>query len=220
MDTEMMIWAHCNSCGRQTKHDVAAQRVTNHSDDIDGHDIEWTNTYRIIECRGCETVSFHSSWWYSEFDVSDDVALYPPRISRTMPKWADQLSDDLGALLKEIYSALHADSRRLAMMGARACVDMYMNATIGDIGGFAEKLRALVESGHLSKIDDGILEAALEVGHAASHRGHCPSSKEVDQVMDIVENLLQKLALSKSAQLLSMSTPPRPQRKTQKTNPQ
>lgn len=63
MDTEMMVWAHCNACGQQTKHDVVAQRVTNHShDNHDGFDVEWTNTYRIIECRGCEDVSFHASW--------------------------------------------------------------------------------------------------------------------------------------------------------------
>lgn len=107
------------------------------------------------------------------------------------------------------------------MMGARACVDMYINATVGDIGGFTEKLRALVEFGHLSRTDEGILEAALEVGHAASHRGHCPSSKEVNQAMDIVENLLQKLALSKSAELLSKSTPPRTlTRRGKKTKPE
>lgn len=221
MATKMMVWAHCNSCARKTKHDVVAQRISNHSAHMeDGFEIEWTHTHRIIECRGCEAVSFHLSWWHSEYDVSEDVTLYPPRISRAMPGWSDQLPDDIGELMKEIYSALHADSRRLAMMGARACVDMYMNETIGDVGGFAEKLRALVESGHLSKIDDGILGAALEVGHAASHRGHCPSSKEVNQVMDIVENLLQKLALSKSAELLSKSTPQRIRKpKTRATKP-
>jgi len=217
MNTELMLWAHCNACGRRTKHDVVAERVTNHSAEmVEDFNVEWTNTYRIIECRGCETVSFHFSWWYSEYDVSEEVKLYPPRISRKMPDWVSELSDDLEQLLQEIYSALHADSRRLAMMGARACVDMFMNATIGDIGGFEEKLRGLVESGHLSKIDRSTLEAALEVGHAASHRGHCPSSNEVNQVMDIVENLLQKLALSKSAELLSKSTPQRPRRERTK----
>lgn len=66
------------------------------------------------------------------------------------------------------------------MMGARACLDMYMNITVGDVGNLTEKLRALVESGHLRKIGTGILDAALQAGHAASHRGHRLSSNEVN----------------------------------------
>lgn len=217
MAAEQMIWAHCNECARKTKHDIVAEKVKDESAHMDDDfQIEWTNNHRIIECRGCESVSFHHSWWHSEYDVSNDITMYPPRISRAMPGWADELPEDLEALLKEIYSALHADSRRLAMMGARACVDMFMNINVGDVGTFTDKLRALDESGHISKIDTGILDAALQAGHAASHRGHRSSSNEVNQVMDIVENLLQKLALSKSAAQLSESIPHR-QRKTGKS---
>lgn len=95
------------------------------------------------------------------------------------------------------------------MMGARTIVDMYMNHVVGDIGGFVQKLSQLVKAGHLGKLDKEVLEAALEAGHAASHRGHLPSSADVNHVMDIVENLLQKHALAKSAVALKMKTPPR-----------
>jgi hypothetical protein len=52
--------------------------------------------------------------------------------------------------MDETYAALHANSKRLALMGARALVDLFMNATIGDIGGFQRKLQKLVEEGYLS----------------------------------------------------------------------
>lgn len=95
------------------------------------------------------------------------------------------------------------------MMGARTIVDMYMNDAVGDIGGFAKKLDKLVADGHLGGQDKAVLETALEAGHAASHRGHLPSSNEISHVMDIVENLLQKKALQRSAAELKKGTPSR-----------
>lgn len=151
----------------------------------------------------------HMQYWDSEVDISDVIEQYPPRVSRALPSWRFEIPVEIGTLLNEIYAALHADSSRLAMMGARTAVDMYMNLVVGDVGGFAKKLDRLVADGHLSAIDKGTLEAALEAGHAAAHRGHCPSSTEVNQVMDIVENLLQKFALSKAAADLSKGIPGR-----------
>ncbi|MNC51388.1 hypothetical protein D3C75_1006780 [compost metagenome] len=112
-------------------------------------------------------------------------------------------------LLNEVYSALHSNSRRLAMMGARALVDVYMNDTVSDVGGFEQKLKALVVQGHISANDKDVLAAALEAGHAAAHRGHVASESEVNHVMDIVESLLQKHALKISAAELKKGIPGR-----------
>ena len=95
------------------------------------------------------------------------------------------------------------------MMGARALVDVYMNDTISDVGGFEQKLKALVSQGHISSEDKNILSAALEAGHAAAHRGHVASESEVNHVMDIVESLLQKHALKISAAELKKGIPAR-----------
>ncbi|QHG64372.1 DUF4145 domain-containing protein [Pseudomonas putida] len=210
MPKKAPILSFCNACSRETNHDIVHEKVRLVSETVDeGFDIEWSKTNRMIECRGCESISLQVTWWHSEIDLSDDIDLYPPRISRKPPSWLNDINRDLAGILRETYSALHADSRRLAMMGARTTVDMYMNLTVGDVGGFAKKLAKLVSDGHLSKFDKIILDAALEAGHAASHRGHTPSSQEINQVMDIVENMIQKLALTKSAEALSKGTPSR-----------
>ncbi len=54
-----------------------------------------------------------------------------------------------------------------------------------------------------------ILEAALEAGHAAAHRGHNPTIEDVTLVLDIVENLIQPLALKEKAEELRRRTPTR-----------
>jgi hypothetical protein len=70
--------------------------------------------------------------------------------------------------------------------------------------------------GHLSDSDRTILEAALGVGHAASHRGHSSSMAEANTVMDILENALQALyVLGQAAQTLKQTTPPRQKQEKQ-----
>ncbi len=126
-----------------------------------------------------------------------------------MPKWHDELPKEWSELLKEVYMALHADSRRLALMGARALVDLFMNEQLGDIAGFSQKIKKLEADGLISKPNKAVLEAALEVGHAATHRGHKARATEVDQVIDIVENLLQNHVLAAAADNLKSKTPKR-----------
>lgn len=169
----------------------------------------------MIECMGCHTISLEKSVISSEFPGAE-ITHFPPPISRRKPSWFDKLATkvpsemDLPGLLDEVYSALHADNRRLATMGTRAVLDMVIVHTVGDVGGFAAKVRALVEKGFISERQRGILEAALDAGHAAAHRGHAPTGKQLDQVMDIVENVLQQIfVLPELAKELKKATPTR-----------
>ena len=114
-------------------------------------------------------------------------------------------------LLKESYIALHAGSLRLATMGARSLLDMYMNEILGDVGGFAQKLNLLVERGYVSRQHKDILTPALEAGHAVTHRGHRPMLPDVNLVFDIVENLLHTWVLSKKSEGMKSRIPKRKQ---------
>lgn len=114
--------------------------------------------------------------------------------------------------MREIYNALHANSRRLAVMGARTLIDLYLTGAVGNHGSFEQRLASLVEAGRISVDDKDVLRAALEAGHAAAHRGHNPNTSELNSVMDIVEHLLHGFVLKQSAATLHKATPPRPQK--------
>ena len=203
--------AHCNACARTTKHARVAERITRGSELVDGqYDISWSDTYVMLECLGCESVCLRHASWFSEDPGDTTIRYYPPRVSRAHPRWSYELPTAIQDLLSEVYAALHADSRRLAVMGARAIIDIVLQDKVGDIGSFERKLDALVDKGYISKINRATLAAALDVGHAASHRGHAASVEEVAHVMDIVENLLQTDVLSAAAAKLASKTPKRP----------
>jgi hypothetical protein len=170
--------------------------------------IYWQTKYTVLECRGCGSVTMRRRTECCN-DNSYNINYFPPPISRQIPKWINDLPVDFQSLIREIYTALHANSKCLALMGTRALVDLFMNTTVGDIGGFQRKLEKLVEEGYLGKKNKEILEAALDAGHAATHRAHNPTAEDVNLVFDIVENLIQHLALKKRSHDLKKHTPKR-----------
>jgi len=203
----------CNRCGIHTNHKVLATFKTSDSEFIEGHGkIWWNDQYDTLHCLGCESVTLRHSHSFSEYPDLE-VTYYPPRVSRRSPTWASKLPYDMRWLLGEIYAALYADSRRLAMMGARALLDMLILEKVGDIGTFQEKLDKLENEGIVGKKNKDYLSAALDAGSAAAHRGYAAKVEEVNYVMDIVENLLETVyALGEAADIVKRSTPPRKKR--------
>mgnify|MGYP000905313342 FL=1 len=201
-------WVHCNQCLRHTRHEVVTNRVLKESEDNPEFMIDWYTTYTLLECRGCGSMTLRRRVISEDIDF-DETDYYPPQISRQIPRWHHELPTEFSSLMKEVYTALHANSTRLALMGARALVDLFMNSTIGDIGGFRQKLQKLVNDGYLSSKNREILEPALDAGHAATHRAHTPSAEDVGRVFDIVENLIQTLVLKEKAKELKKHTPKR-----------
>ncbi|KKK52089.1 hypothetical protein LCGC14_3108450, partial [marine sediment metagenome] len=177
-------------------------------ENMDNLEVQFVTTHTMLECCGCENVILRQRTWCDLYDVDyfDDV-FFPPPTSRQLPPWHKKLPKEIQELLGEVYTALHSDSRMLAMMGARAIVDLFMNDKLGDKGGFSEKLKKLVNEGHISKANKDILEPALEAGHAATHRGHKANRETVIQVIDIVENLIQGYVLTIAADDLKKVTP-------------
>jgi hypothetical protein len=171
--------------------------------------VNWSDTYMVVQCLGCEGISFRQVHWFEpteELDATD----YPPPIRRGLPAWHESLPDDIQDLLLEVYHALAADSRRLALMGARSLVDMLMTSHVGNEGTFASRLYSLHANGFIGERQLEVLGAALDAGSAAAHRGFRPSPSQLNAVMDIVENLLAATYHLKSlAQRLRQETPPR-----------
>jgi hypothetical protein len=208
MTESKTCWHHCNNCLRETKHIVLYEREKQDVFFEQGHEIEWRTLTSVLECGGCESVALRKSVYCTE-DESEVVSIFPPAVSRQKPRWHDSLPEEYQSLLIEVYAALHADSRMLVLMGARALIDVFMTRNIGDIGSFQKKLAGLVTEGFLSVRDSEMIDSAVDAGSAAAHRGHFPTSNSAASVLDIVENLLHKEVLLNAAMRLRETTPPR-----------
>ncbi|NMM11923.1 MAG: DUF4145 domain-containing protein [Rhodoferax sp.] len=150
--------------------------------------------------------------------MPNPATYFPPRVSRRKPAWIDrfEVPSEYVEILDEVYAALHADSRRLAMMGARALIDAVIRRSVGEQDNFAKGLNELGSKDLISDRDREIIAAAIDAGHASAHRGHKPSSDDVNVVIDIVERMIHAEILAEQAQALKKSTPPRKPRVAKK----
>lgn len=211
----------CNSCNRVTNHEILFEKIFRDDKtliDDDGKysgDVWWITTYTLFVCRGCENVTLRKTYEWSEWeDGNCHVDFYPPRVSRNEPKWFIDLPENFKLLAEEIYVALHAGCRRLALMGSRTLLDLLLLEKVGDGGSFADKLKKLEQLGLLSTKHKEILNTVLDAGSAATHRGYNPASDDLNAVVDIIENLLQLVyVLDVSSNELKHKIPQRKQRK-------
>ena len=222
--------SYCRRCGGERHHSIIAQETRYWREEdapVDGSD-----TWSIVECGGCSTVSFvHTHWFSEDCDLTDDgwIAivhrdLYPPTPSRKMPEWGTYallcLPANLAKLHSDIYATIGLGAYALAAMGTRAIVDFIVTAKAGDKGNFMDKLNRMQEERLITVIQVGVIFAAFDAGSAAAHRGHSPTQEEVYTQLDITESLLQQIYIdparqrrqAEAAATLKSKTPQRPKR--------
>jgi hypothetical protein len=214
------IKAYRNVCLNETHHDVIAKRERRWEEDDGEGNFAYAETmlYEFIQCRGCENICLRRT--YDHTGLPDvDVDYFPPAVFRPTPKWLSNppfllvLSGpvaEIKSLLREVYSALHSGNNRLALMGARAVIDVALTDKLTDIGGFAKKLEEAKKSGWLTQTHYEVLRIAVDAGNAAAHRAYRPETAQLNHVLDIVENLIQLLyVLASSASKIVKTTPKR-----------
>jgi hypothetical protein len=198
------INSYCSRCGGDRRH--VAQKTLDRRWDNEELSIWGHDTWQILECNGCQNVTFVHTHWFSE-DIDDRGQpivhrdLYPPAPRRAKPEWARELwhalprgEHWLNKLYDDIYGALGMRAFGLATMGMRAIVDFVVTSKAGDdIRGFKSKLNAMCEQGVISELQVEILNAAFDAGSAAAHRGYSPSRDDANSLLDITESLLRRL---------------------------
>lgn len=216
-----VVKAHCNKCRGDKNSHVRANHTVSGSDGP----TSWSETYDVLQCCGCDSLSVRRTFWFSEWDDMDyddhgelvrrpgiKISYFPPPTLRNKPDWADTVKDEvLRRVLDELYAALNTDLRVLAAVGARTLLDRAGFLLVDDPkGGFEGKLKALQIAGYISPQEKEVLDAMADAGSASAHRGYTPDPERLNSITDIIENFLQRtFVLKGAAEELRKSTPPR-----------
>jgi hypothetical protein len=155
----------------------------------------------FTECSVCSWPKIHLRVWTIQQEDETKLSI-PPEPTRPLPDWAARLPADIRAVLKEVLNALTERQYWLVAGGCRTLIDMFALERVGDVGGFAAKLKRLQAEGYLSPHDVLLIEQAVQVGHGATHRRQQPTRAEILAVVEITEHLLQRLALDQRAETL------------------
>jgi hypothetical protein len=207
---------HCNTCLGPRWHSVHFSVKEEHHEEYDGggsyHEVA---EHRVAQCDGCDSYSFHTSWQSS--DGGDPTELrWPPKISRREPKWmldlffGERISNpEKHDFMREIYSAYTAGNLRLCVIGIRALLEHVMVENITDQGSFVVNLNAFESGGFISRIQREAIEPVLAAGHASMHRGFKASEPQVQALLDVTENILESIYITKG-KVKGLEIPPRP----------
>jgi hypothetical protein len=96
--------------------------------------------------------------------------------------------------LEETYKAEEAGCQMLAATGLRTALDSCFEA-IGLPSGdpFAKKLQTLKAEGYIGDTEHELLAVLIDAGSAAAHRGWVPQRQHIHELMDVLENFVQRV---------------------------
>lgn len=134
------------------------------------------------------------------------------RLAPALPEWLTKLPDAAQMLMREVHLAMGAELYALSAMGIRAVVDVIsVDLLAGDVGSFNAKVEGLAKAGHLSTSQHNALNAVVDAGHAAAHRGFVPTRDVAQAMLEALEVVLKTAYLLPGAtQSLQAMTPKRP----------
>jgi len=125
---------------------------------------------------------------------------YPTVNARNKPTWVEKedWTDDekLRALTSEMYAALDNGMPVLAAVGMRTVFDAATELLGIDAGGtFPEKLDKMLDLGKIGREEREQLNALVDAGSAAAHRGWKPEPYQLDTMANILEGFLYRAFL-------------------------
>jgi hypothetical protein len=157
-----------------------------------------------ITLEGCDPETGEPFW-----DINEQVTYWPspPRVRRRRrPAWLGYKNEDLEisvglaseypeleTLLAELYTALDHDLQILVTIGMRTVFDCASQLLGTDPNqNFAEKLKELTAGNKIGGEEKEMLSVLADAGSAAAHRGWKPTVDDIDHLMDVLENFLER----------------------------
>lgn len=155
--------------------------------------------YELVQCDGCESVSFRTFWATSNEDpeyaaVPDDRARYfPPRLEGRRRLTGVKLPPNIKLIYEETHSSLCAGSAILAGIGMRAIVEGLCRKNGATTGNLEQKIDKLVTLAVLSREASKALHRLRDLGNLAAHEVKPLNSTTLNVAMNVVEQLLRQV---------------------------
>ncbi len=203
-----IIKCRCSSCNRINNHEVLFEEDKTMFEE-DGGGWWEVNSYQVIKCLGCDTISFRIAQHSPETAMSglEGQILYPKRDKNTISiKTFDNIPKNIRSIYIETIDALNNNLFILCCAGLRAIIEavcnekQIKNGLIQKVGGtkvksssLDGKIEGLVENGFLAKANANSLHELRFLGNAAVHSLEIPSMQELKIAIKIIENLIENV---------------------------
>jgi len=206
----------CQKCKHETNHIVLAS-IKASGAEVFGDDAcyQWETYYEIIQCQGCDEISFRQcdtdSESYDGEEYYPTVTIFPRRTKETINiKTYHNIPRNINRLYKETINCYNNDIMTLCAAGVRALVEgICLNKKIkdGEINytdkngilktkrskDLQGKIHGLYEMGILTKDNSESLNEHRYLGNEAIHELSLPSKEELSLAISIIEHILYSI---------------------------
>ena len=192
------VKALCLDCKKVTNHNVLAEHKTSGGHEED--EIRWWATYQIIQCMGCDDISFRrTSACEEDFDpytgkLEEAESLYPDRLGGRDPMSGHE---SFPVKTKRIYietiKALNNQTPILAAIGLRALIESICLEKKTKAKTLAKGIDELAQMGLLSAKQAEFLHNHRFMGNEAAHEIIAPKPEHLVAAIDIAETLLKTI---------------------------
>lgn len=203
--------AKCPECNGERNCIVIGTTERNWNSGDRRNSMQWGTEYRLLQCKGCDTVFYHSKSWHSEdldYDYDDEgktvisanyrVETYPGSLEHR-PQWIEKIADvdyQLYLILNEMYQAYYNESYILASIGLRTAFDRTSEVLkILPTLPLRKKVEKLAEDGYIGETEKSQLIIVTDAGSAAAHRAWSPTKSEFRSLLTITEDFIRRSIL-------------------------
>ncbi len=195
------LYVPCGVCKRANNHLIVADVSLDGKEDWEDNFYAWNNEYQIVQCLGCETITFRYTHKNSEdmqqtgpddYESAVQVDLYPnPETGRLPIADVEIVPSDLQRIYEETLKTLNAGQRVLTGIGIRAIVETICKDKQAKGGDLSKKINDLVNQGVLTQDGATILHKLRTLGNEAAHEVKPHSNVQLGLAMDVIDHLLQ-----------------------------
>lgn len=172
----------------------------------DDENYQWIEKFQIIECLGCENVSFLKLFGDNhmfretssgEMDYYEDAEIFPPYLPKGSElKHTFYLPDKIKQIYIETINSFKVKAFLLTAGGLRAVIEAVCNHLKIKKDNLEVKIDALHLKGYLSKKESQRLHSIRFLGNDALHEMEIPKKEQLGMLLDIVNHLLNNLFIS------------------------
>lgn len=191
---------YCRNCKGQRNQKIIAEKKT--SGTVEDY-IQWIDNYFIIECLGCNNISFlkiysdtemtyHNE--YGEPDYDEDIQIFPLYLENNeVLKYTYYLPQKIRSIYNETITALKNNIFILAAGGLRATIEAICNHLKIKKADLSIRIDLLHDKGYLSLNESKRLHSIRFLGNDALHEMEAPKSEQIVILLEIVNHLLENL---------------------------
>lgn len=193
-DENKIKWIYCNSCNRQTNHELKYEHHHVDDEEIEPRCIIWWNdSWYVWQCRGCNELIFEKTHEFSEnVDFQGrpfiDSTFYPePNHELMTLKKYKNIPPKLKSLYEELVQSFNSSCYLVCSIGTRALLEGIM--VNKEVNG--SNLKTKIDSAEfIPKSIRENLHGFRFLGNDAAHQLVVPKKEDLQTAIYVIEDIL------------------------------